>query len=108
MVRVVRSAPRYDPRILEAMRALDDRTEPMAETCRRIGTVAEHLGLVRPSYVHLRRLVVAEREWARAEAHRRAAIRAIAGDAAEDLMLGRRRVDAYQVADRIRKAGAGS
>jgi len=90
------------------MRALDDHTEPIAETCRRVGTVADHLGLVRPSYVHLRRLVVAERQRVRGDAKRRAAIRAIAAGVAEDLMLGRRRVDAYEVADRIRKAGAGS
>ena len=33
----------------------------MAETCRRVGDAAEKLGLVRPSYVHLRRLIRAER-----------------------------------------------
>lgn len=89
------------------MLALDDHTQPIAETCRQVGKVAERLGLVRPSYVHLRRLVLAERERERTEAERRAAIRAIAIEVAEDLMLGRRRVVAYEVADRIRAAGGG-
>ena len=33
----------------------------MAETCRRVGEAAEQLGLPRPSYVHLRRILRAER-----------------------------------------------
>jgi hypothetical protein len=33
----------------------------MAETCRRVGEAAEKLGLARPSYVHLRRILQAER-----------------------------------------------
>lgn len=44
------------------MRRLDDRHVPIAETCRRVGVVADALGVPRPSYVHLRRLLVAERE----------------------------------------------
>jgi hypothetical protein len=55
------SAPRYDPRILAAARKLDDKSQPMAEICRRIGNAAEELGLPRPSYVHLRRIIKAER-----------------------------------------------
>ena len=56
------SAPRYDARIVDAVRRLDDERVSMAETCRRVGDVAVALGLPRPSTVHLRRLVRAERE----------------------------------------------
>jgi hypothetical protein len=63
-------APRYDARIVSALRALDDPKEPMAEICRRVGDVASRLGLTRPSYVHVRRLLLAERT-------RRAIIRAV-------------------------------
>lgn len=58
---MIHAAPRYDPRLVQALRWLDDRSVPIAETCRRIGVVAETLGVPRPSYVHLRRLVQAER-----------------------------------------------
>ena len=40
---------------------LDDRRVPIAETGRRVGAVAETLGLVRPSYEQIRRLVHAHR-----------------------------------------------
>ena len=62
---VTLSAPRYDPRIVDAVRRLDDERVSMAETCRRVGDAAVALGLPRPSTVHLRRLVRAERERAR-------------------------------------------
>jgi hypothetical protein len=62
---VTLSAPRYDARIVDAVRRLDDERVSMAETCRRVGDVAVALGLPRPSTVHLRRLVRAERERAR-------------------------------------------
>ena len=55
------AAPRYHPKLLELIVALDDDTQPIAETCRRAGDAAERLGLSRPSYVHVRRIVVAER-----------------------------------------------
>jgi hypothetical protein len=35
----------------------DDRTLPIAETCRRVGREAERLGLPRPSYQRIRVLV---------------------------------------------------
>jgi hypothetical protein len=94
---VVASAPRFDRRILDLMRALDDRNESMAEICRRVGQGAEQLGLTRPSYVHLRRIIKAERA-------RQDALREIANDVARDLMRGFL-VDAYEVADRVREAG---
>jgi hypothetical protein len=102
---VVEIAPRYDGRIIEAVRALDDRGEPMAETARRVGAAAAELGLPKPSYVHLRRLIVAHRDEQDAERARRAEIRRILGDAYLDLYRGRV-VDAYELADRIREAGA--
>jgi AraC-like DNA-binding protein len=97
---VAKAAPRYDVRLLEALRALDDRDEPIAEISRRAGSFAERLGVPRPSYVHVRRLVQAQRLREDEERERRAAIRRIALDVAEDLIVGRR-VNAYEVADRV-------
>jgi len=54
-------APRYHPKLLALIAALDDDAQPIAETCRRAGDAAERLGLSRPSYVHVRRIVLAER-----------------------------------------------
>ena len=100
---MVRSAPRYDPRIREAVRALDDRRESMAEISRRVGVLAARLGLPRPSYVHLRTIIRDEREKQDRERARREELRAIAADVATDLVLGLR-VDAYEVAERVREA----
>jgi putative intracellular protease/amidase len=97
-------APRYDPRIVNAIRAFDDRTVPIAEVCRRVGRAAEALGLPRPSYVHVRRLVHAHRAAEDAERARKAALRAIAEDAATRVLLGRY-VDVYALARQIREAG---
>jgi hypothetical protein len=82
-------APRYDRRIVRALRSLDDPTEPIAETCRRVGEVALRLGLTRPSYVHARRLVLAERE-------RRRTVRAVV-DHVLGRLAARRHVGAYAV-----------
>ena len=89
-------APRYDRRIVEAIRRLDDADEPIAETCRRVGELAWQLGLPRPSYVHLRRLVRAERK-------RRAEVRAIVDDFASDI-LSARFVDPYEITGRLHEA----
>ena len=97
-------APRYDPRILDALRALDDRTESMAEISRRVGAAAARFGLPKPSYVHLRRHIVAYRNAEDAERARREEIRRILGDVYMDMYRGRV-VNAYEVADRIREAG---
>jgi hypothetical protein len=72
------AAPRYDPRLLAAVRRLDDENAPIAETCRRVGDAAAALGLPRPSYVHLRRIVKADRELRRSR-------RDIAGQIVSDL-----------------------
>lgn len=96
-------APRYDPRLGDAIRAFDDGKIPIAEVCRRVGEAAELLGVPRPSYVHVRRLVHQYRETAGAESARKAALRAIAADVAGRVLLGRY-VDVYAVAERVREA----
>jgi 23S rRNA maturation-related 3'-5' exoribonuclease YhaM len=101
---MVEAAPRYDRRILEAVRALDDRSESMAEISRRVGVAAAQLGLPKPSYVHLRRYIVEHREQEDYERARREEIRRIFFDVYLDVTHGKV-VDAYEVADRIREAG---
>jgi hypothetical protein len=54
---VVTLAPRISPQLIEALVRFDDRTHPIAETCRRVGAEAERLGLTRPSYQQIRVLV---------------------------------------------------
>jgi hypothetical protein len=54
---VASSAPRIDTRLVAAAELLDDRRVPIAETNRRVGEVAEALGLPRPSYENVRRVV---------------------------------------------------
>jgi hypothetical protein len=97
---MVPCAPRYRASIVEAIDALDDGRMPVAELCRRVGALAERLGLLRPSYVHLRRYALAQRARAKAEARRRAELRAIASGTAERMVLGLR-VDAYEVAEQV-------
>jgi len=101
---VVELAPRYDPRILQAVRALDDRGEPMAEIARRVGRVAAELDLPKPSYVHLRRYIIELREEQDAERSRRKEIAHILLDTYEDAMNSRR-IDPWLVEERIREAG---
>ena len=101
---MVRIAPRYDPRILALAQELDDPGKPMAETCRRVCAAAEEIGITRPSYVHLSRLVREVRDAAEDVRARREAIRAVAGEVAGQLVAGRvpdpawvaRRVDETQ------------
>ena len=93
-------APRYDPKILEAVRALDDLSEPMAETARRVGTAAQRMGLIRPTYPHLRRLIRAERALRAAERAQREAMRELVADVVDDFVRGKI-VHAYEVADRV-------
>jgi hypothetical protein len=93
---VVPLAPRYSQQIFDAVRALDERNLPMAETCRRVGQAAEQMGLPRPSYSHLRRFIVAERE-------RREAIRKLVSDVTTELLAGKV-PHPYYVLDRIEEA----
>jgi hypothetical protein len=51
------SGPRIDTRLVAALERLDDRDVPIAETYRRLGRVARHLRLFRPSNEQVRRLV---------------------------------------------------
>jgi hypothetical protein len=71
-------------RLVELVRALDDEKQPAAETWRRVGAAAERLGLARPSYGHVRRLVCLDRALRRIEAERRALL----GEAAVRLIAG--------------------
>ena len=50
-----------DPRLAALVVALDQEDLPAAETCRRVGAAAEEIGLIRPSYQHVRRIVRVER-----------------------------------------------
>jgi hypothetical protein len=50
-------APRVDSRLVAAAERLDSPGTPVAETNRRLGLVAAELGLVRPSYEEVRRIV---------------------------------------------------
>ena len=50
-----------DPRLSALVAALDEENVPAAETCRRVGAAAEAIGLLRPSYGHVRRIVRVER-----------------------------------------------
>jgi hypothetical protein len=77
-----KQAPRLDPRLVAALRRLDDVTEPIAETCRRVGLTAERLGVVRPSYEQVRVLVHAER--------RRAVERRARQELVQGVLLGTR------------------
>ena len=98
---VLRFAPRYDVRLVAALVELDDRDVPIAEVCRRLGDVAASIGVPRPSYVHVRRLVRAKRAYEDAERERRDQLRAIAGDVVTKILLGRF-VDPYDLAERVR------
>ena len=51
------SAPRPDVRLIAAIERLDDPYVRIAETNRKVGLVAEALGLTRPSYEQVRRIV---------------------------------------------------
>jgi hypothetical protein len=50
-------APHVDVRLVAAVERLDDRAVPIAETYRRLRVVARALGLFRPSYEQVRRLI---------------------------------------------------
>jgi hypothetical protein len=100
---VVPIAPRYQELIYELAGVLDDRSEPMAETCRRVGAVAESAGLYRPSYVHLRRFLSDKRRREDDETRRRAELRRIAADIYLDATRGYR-INAYEVTSRIQDA----
>ena len=76
----------------------------MAEVSRRVGLAAARFGLPKPSYVHLRRLIVAHREREDFEARRRAEIREILMDIYLDTLRSRV-IDPWEIEERIRNAG---
>ena len=55
-------APRLDRRLAAAVPHLDDAGQSIAETNRRLGELADAIGLPRPSYEQVRLLVRAARE----------------------------------------------
>ena len=77
--------PPNDPRIAVLVAAADVDEVPAAEVWRRVGLAAQRVGLQRPSYGHVRRLVLIERR--RRELEREG--RAILGDYATTLVAGR-------------------
>jgi hypothetical protein len=79
------AAPRYPDRLLALIEALDDEALSLAEVARRVGAAAERAGIVRPSPVHVRRLVALQRDLRRDERE----VRQAAIDALIDLELGR-------------------
>ena len=83
--------------------ALDDRQLPVAEVCRRVNRVVERERAPRISYVHFRRLVHEHRAREDARRARRAALLKMAA-VYSDASAGRR-IDAYEVAERVAQAG---
>jgi hypothetical protein len=77
--------PPNDPRIAVLVAAADVDEMPAAEVWRRVGRAAERVGIRRPSYGHVRRLVRIERR--RRELEREG--RAVIGRAAVTLAAGR-------------------
>jgi hypothetical protein len=74
------AVPALDPRLEALVVALDDERHPVAETWRAVGEAAWRLGLRRPGYHVVRRLVQRVRELRVAKhALARAALGAVAG-----------------------------
>ena len=73
------------PRLRELVAALHEDDAPAAATWRLVSETAANLGLPRPSYPHIRRLVLAERRRRRA----RAEIRDVVKEAASSIAAGR-------------------
>jgi len=59
---VTHAAPRIDPRLVFVIERLDRLGGPIADTNRRVGVVAEWLGVPRPSYEQVRTIVHAARK----------------------------------------------
>jgi hypothetical protein len=53
--------PANDRRVRDLVARLDDDEQPMAETWRRVGAAGESVGLLRPGYHVVRRLVTVQR-----------------------------------------------
>ena len=92
----IAAAPRFPDQLLLAIAALDDPSEPYAETCRRVAEWAVERGYTRPSIVGLRRHVARERE-------RQRELRRIREEALTRFVVGLR-VDAFEIADAVEEA----
>jgi hypothetical protein len=94
-----------DPRFSALVAALDEDDVPAAETCRRVGAAAEEIGLIRPSYQHVRRIVRVERRRRelRAEARKvlSGAVAASAAGLAPDVVLVLERLRELQLAEEL-------
>ena len=104
---MVATSPRLHPRLVSIAFALDDPCVPMAETWRAVCRYAEQLGLPRPGYDTIRRLV-------RLHRRRRAEIDRLLAPVRADLLAGRlsawdldRLLEAAEVARADRAAGRG-
>lgn len=73
------------PRLRELVAALDEDDSPVAYTWRLVAESAAHVGLPRPSYPHVRRLVSDERRRRRA----RKEVRDVLKEAASSIAAGR-------------------
>ena len=78
---MVQSSPRLDPRLIAAAFDLDDPARPFAETWRAVGDVAAELGLMRPGYDTIRKLLGQHRR-------RREEIRRLLDPVATDMLKG--------------------
>jgi len=58
----VRFTSHFSPRLLDEVEALSERSLPIAEINRRVGTKAQGLGVTKPSYERVRELVHEARE----------------------------------------------
>ena len=83
---MVDAAPRIDSRLLAALVRLQRRDRSIAETNRRLGELAESLGLPRPSYERVRALI---------HEHRRRPIRLHAGEILLEIALQTRPPEAF-------------
>jgi hypothetical protein len=90
------TSPRLDPRLVLAVFALDEPGTPMAETWRAVCSLADELGVPRPGYDTIRRLVHTGRR-------REAELRRVLEPVAADLLQGR--FDGWDI-DRLREAAA--
>jgi hypothetical protein len=94
-----------DPRLCALVAALDQEDVPAAETCRRVGASAEELGLIRPSYGHVRRIVRVERRRRelRAEARKvlKGAVSTSAAGLAPSVVLVLERLRELQLAEEL-------
>lgn len=94
-----RAAPRYSERLLALIEVLDDESVSLAEVARRVGAAAERAQIVRPSPVHVRRLVALQRDLRRDERE----VREAAVDALVDLAVGRN-PNPFAVVERVDRA----